>query len=51
MADGETRVRVSCRDCSFEKVIGPEDDVKPADVLIEHGQQTDHKLAVSRIED
>lgn len=49
MGDGR-RIRVSCRDCSFERIIEP-DDVRPADVLIEHGQRTGHKLSVSRIED
>jgi hypothetical protein len=51
MADDAPRVRLSCRDCSFEKVVGPEEDVKPADVLIEHGQRTGHELNVSRVED
>jgi hypothetical protein len=51
MADGGKRVRVSCRDCSFEKVVDPEDDEKPADVLIEHGQRKNHRLTISRIEE
>ena len=50
MGDNGPRVRLSCRDCTFEKVIDPDEDVKPADVLIEHGQRTGHTLTVSRIE-
>ena len=51
MADDGTRFRVSCRDCTFEKLVGSNDDEKPADVLIEHGERTGHTLTVSRIEE
>ena len=50
MGGDDPRVRLSCRDCSFEKVVGPDEDVRPADVLIDHGRRTGHTLTVSRIE-
>ncbi|WP_157971567.1 hypothetical protein [Halorussus litoreus] len=49
-ADG-TRICVRCNDCSFERVVDPDDGVQPADVLVEHGQRTGHTLSIDRIED
>ena len=45
-----TGVRVRCTNCSFERIVRPDDDVKPADVLIEHGQRTGHTLTIERLE-
>lgn len=50
VGNGE-RVRVRCKECSFEKVVETTDDVKPADVLIEHGQRTSHTLTIDRIDE
>lgn len=50
MVEEGTLIRVSCRDCSFERVLSADSDTKPADVLIEHGQRTGHTLTVSRVE-
>lgn len=36
-------IRVTCVDCPFTKVIEKGDE-KPAEVIVEHGQQTGHKL-------
>jgi len=44
-----TRIRVRCRDCSFERVVDDTDDAKPAEVLIDHGQRTGHTLAIDRL--
>ncbi|WP_128475960.1 hypothetical protein [Halorussus pelagicus] len=50
MDERETRIRVRCRDCSFERVVQGTDDSKPAKVLIDHGQRTGHMLAIDRLE-
>ncbi|MFC7079890.1 hypothetical protein [Halorussus caseinilyticus] len=49
MGGDEIRIRVRCRDCSFEKVVSVDADETPADVLIEHGQRTGHTLSLDRI--
>ncbi|USZ68216.1 hypothetical protein NGM10_00385 [Halorussus salilacus] len=49
MGEDPARLRVSCRDCSFEQVVDACGDTKPADVLVEHGQQTGHTLSVSKV--
>lgn len=51
MVEDAVRIRVSCRDCGFEKVVEKSDDAKPADVLIRHGQRTGHTLTVNRVEE
>ena len=51
MDEDRTRIRVSCRDCSFERVVDTRGDTKPADVLVDHGQQTGHTLSVSKVEE
>lgn len=45
------RMRVECTDCSFVRVVAPEDDVLPADVLIEHGRETGHTLNAEPVEE
>ncbi|WP_162224198.1 hypothetical protein [Halorussus salinus] len=51
MGEEGTRIRVHCRDCPFEKVVASDDDEKPAEVLIDHGQRTGHTLAIDRMDD
>lgn len=43
---GEDHVRVNCRECGFSRVIGPDEGILPADILIEHGQETGHTLTI-----
>ena len=50
MVEEGTPIRVSCRDCSFERVLPADSDTKPADTLIEHGQRTGHTLTVTPLE-
>ena len=50
MVEEGTLIRVSCRDCSFERVLSANSDAEPAEVLIDHGQRTGHTLTVSRVE-
>ena len=49
MSDDEPTIRVTCRDCGFEKTVRT-DDGKPAEVLVEHGERTGHTLSISRLE-
>lgn len=42
---------VDCRECTFSKTVPPEDGTLPSDVVVEHGRETGHKLAVGPIED
>lgn len=48
MAGNLQRVmEVSCCECSFERIVRPEDGVLPSDVVVEHGKKMRHKLEVS----
>lgn len=51
MGEDGVRIKVECKDCSFERLVSRDADPNPADVVIEHGQRTGHTLAVSRIEE
>lgn len=51
MGEEDTRIRVSCRDCSFEWMLSANSDTRPAEILIEHGQRTGHTLTVRRVEE
>lgn len=37
-------LEVRCTDCRFTQTVGPDDDRSPADVIVDHGQETGHKL-------
>jgi hypothetical protein len=50
MSNDETKVRVCCRDCPFERLVNG-DDAEPAEVLIEHGQRTGHTLTIEHVEE
>lgn len=48
-ADQEQRtVRVTCTECSFEKVV-EKGDGRPAEVIVEHGRKTGHKLTTEPV--
>lgn len=47
----ETPVRVDCTDCPFSRVVDPDDDVEPADVIVEHGRETGHTVVPSPLDD
>ncbi|UPW00520.1 hypothetical protein M0R88_00090 [Halorussus gelatinilyticus] len=51
MGEEGIRIRVRCRNCSFEKTVASGADEKPAEVLIDHGQRTGHTLAIDRLEE
>ncbi|WP_226021306.1 hypothetical protein [Halomicrobium salinisoli] len=42
MAGDRNRVRVECTECPFVEVIEPDDERRPADVIIDHGSETGH---------
>ena len=42
---------MECQDCNFTAVVTPNDDRLPADVVVEHGRESGHKLSVRRVED
>lgn len=46
----ETAARVVCQDCWFSTVVRPDDDRLPADVVIDHGKESGHKLSVESLE-
>ena len=37
---------VDCQECAFSRTVHPDDGTLPADVVVEHGRETGHKLAV-----
>lgn len=37
---------IDCQECGFSKTVRPEDGTLPADVVVEHGKETGHKLSV-----
>ena len=43
--------RVECQGCNFRAVVAPSDNRLPADVVVEHGRESGHKLSVRRVED
>lgn len=49
--ESQQQMRVECTDCSFARVVAPDEDVLPADVLIEHGRETGHTLNAVPVEE
>lgn len=41
---------IDCQECAFSKTVHPDDGKLAADVVVEHGRETGHKLSVSAIE-
>jgi len=44
-------MKVECTECTFSEIVCEDDDVLPADVIIEHGRDTGHKLSISDLDD
>ena len=42
-------IQVVCRECTFSKVVETGDE-RPAEVIVEHGRETGHKLTTEEIE-
>lgn len=42
---------IDCQECAFSKTVHPKDGTLPADVVVEHGKETGHKLSVGAIEE
>lgn len=45
-----TPMEVDCQECAFSRVVEPTTEELPADVVIEHGRSSGHKLRVGEIE-
>lgn len=45
----ETATRVECQECQFSALVREGDGRIPADVVIEHGKESGHKLAVTSV--
>ena len=50
-SDDDVRMKVECKECRFSRVVGPDDDRLPGEVVIEHGDETGHRLDVEPLED
>lgn len=44
-------VAVSCTECPFSRVVAPDDEVLPADVVVEHGREFGHVVSVERLDE
>ena len=42
--------KVTCTECPFSRVVAPDDDILPAEVILEHGRETDHKLTMTELD-
>lgn len=42
-------MKVDCRECSFSRIVYPDDAVLPYEVIIQHGKETDHKVVPERL--
>lgn len=45
----EAATRVECQECHFSEIVRAGDARIPADVVIEHGKESGHKLSVTRV--
>lgn len=43
--------RVECQICGFSRIVSPDDDETPADVIVEHGRETGHTLAIEVLDE
>jgi hypothetical protein len=44
-------VRIDCTNCHFSAVVSDEDEVTPADVLVDHGREHGHTLDICTVDD
>lgn len=51
MVEAISEALIECQDCAFSKTVHPDDGTLPADVVVEHGRETGHKLSVGAIAD
>lgn len=48
MSDSST-VKIECTECPYSQLVHPEDDALPAEVIVEHGRETGHKLTTANV--
>lgn len=44
-----TSARVECQECQFSETVRAGDGRVPADIVIEHGRESGHKLSVTTV--
>lgn len=49
-AEKRQPIQVECRDCGYTRTVLPTDDELPADIIVDHGRKTGHKLMAKRVE-
>ena len=49
--DTHARMRVECTECQFARVIEPADEELPGEIIQRHGDETDHTLNVTELDD
>lgn len=50
MAQRERKgMRVTCTSCHFEEVVDPDSDILAAELVVQHGEATGHKLNISPV--
>lgn len=49
-AEGVRPVRVECLTCGYTRVVEPADDLLAADIIIEHGRKTGHRLTATGLD-
>lgn len=42
---------IECSECQFLRIISPDDDELPAEIVIEHGKKTGHTLSTEPVDD
>lgn len=47
----DTRLKIDCADCNFSRVVSRNEKSPAADPVVEHTEETGHKLQVKRVEE
>jgi hypothetical protein len=43
-------VRLDCTTCHFDRVVDPDTDGPPYELVVEHGRETGHTVAITRLD-
>ncbi|MDS0281113.1 hypothetical protein [Haloarcula onubensis] len=44
-------MKVDCTECPYSRIVAADSDRLPADLVVEHGQETGHKLTIETLEE
>lgn len=47
----QEKLVVDCSECQFWRVILEDEETAPAEIVVEHGRETGHTLAISQIDE